>query len=237
MLACSVLTGDLGRTIAIEVDGPLDRDVEESDTLWLTARAIDAAGDTVPDATITWQLMSLDTGVVAFVVDSLAGSVAAEAPGTGSVRALVDNLHSAEITIEVLPAPDSIAAADSTQLSISSSATVSPNLEVVLYDLTTTPGSELTLGAKSVTYSVVFPAPGTAEAAGIFLATTDTVPGLDPHTVIGLTESTGRASAHIRRNTGTNWPDSIVVTASATTAVGETVTGSPIRFLLTIDNN
>ena len=203
----------------------------------LSARAIDAVGDTVSDAQVVWQLMSIDSGEVAFVLDSLTGLVSARAPGSGTVRARVENLQSANITIEVSPAPDSVAAAGSTQITFDSSTNVSPDLAVIVYDLTTTPGSALTLGSKSVTFSVVFPVPGSADADNVFLTTTDTVPGTDPHEVVAISGSSGQATASIRRNAGVVWPDSVVVTASISTVGGGAVAGSPIRFLLIPEHN
>ena len=47
-LACTEITGDSDRIIAVEILGPLARTVEEGDTLQLEARALDANGDVVP---------------------------------------------------------------------------------------------------------------------------------------------------------------------------------------------
>ena len=86
--ACTVITGDLGRIIAIEIDGTPARSLEENETITLSARAIDAAGDTVPDAIIVWELLVADSEnlVSGFDLDSVTGTIQATTPG--HVRAL-----------------------------------------------------------------------------------------------------------------------------------------------------
>ena len=103
------------------MDGSQEQTVVEGDTLLLRARAINAAGDTVPDAAIVWELLEVDTGQVGFTLDTLTGLVTARSPGSGRVRARVGTLASGVITVIVVPAPDSIAAAGPQQVAMGAS--------------------------------------------------------------------------------------------------------------------
>ena len=233
--ACSVLTGDLGRIIAIEVDGPGARQAEEGDTLQLTGRAIDASGDTLPDAVLTWQLLSIDSGQVPFTLDTLTGLVDAHAPGSGTVRARVETLTSDSITITITGAPDSIAAEGATRVTLPVGETISPQLAVVVYDLTTSPGSSLALPDKLVQFHLIEPSAGAPAAAGLFLTRTDSVPGTDPGLLDVSTDASGRAWAVVRKVAGATLPDSAVVDAEVRTARGGSVPGSPVRFVIIVE--
>ena len=231
--ACTIITGDLGRIVAIEIDGGAVRRVEENDTINLTARALDAAGDTVPDATIVWELLDADSG---YDLDSLTGIIQAFSPGTGRVRARVEDLRSDTISIVVTGAPDSIAADGDTRVTMESDAAVSPRLTTALFDLTTDPGETQPLAEKTVTFILVDPLPGASDAQGFFLTDSDSIPGLDPHTITASTDGAGLASAVVRRVAGSTLPDSAVVNAVAVTAVGDTVAGSPVRFIVVFES-
>ena len=235
--ACTVITGDLGRIIAIEIDGDAARTVEELDTITLSARAIDAAGDTVPDAMIVWELLVADSGSAAagLELDTVTGILQATAPGNGRVRARVDDLRSDTISVVVTGAPDSIAASGDTLLTMASDATVSPPIEAALFDLTTDPSAVQALAAKMVTYMLVDPLPGSPEAQGFFLTEGDSLPTLDPHNLSVPTNEAGTASVSVHRVAGFTLPDSAVVEAVAVTATGVTVTGSPVRFTVVFE--
>jgi hypothetical protein len=236
--ACTVITGDLGRIIAIEIDGAAARNVEENETVTLSARAIDAAGDTVPDAIIVWELLVADSGtaVTGFELDGTTGIIQATTPGHGRVRARVDDLLSDTISIVVTGAPDSIAASGDTLLTMASGDIVSPAVAVALFDLTTDPIVESPLAEKMVTFRLVYPVPGAPEAQGFFLTEGDSVPGMDHHTLTVPTDGTGNASVFVRRIADSTLPDSAVVDAAAVTATGITVTGSPVRFTVVFES-
>ena len=231
--ACTVITGDLGRTIAIEIDGEPVRRVEENDAITLIARAIDAAGDTIPDAIIVWELLDADRGLS---LDSLTGVVQALYPGSGRVRARVEDLRSDTISIQVTGAPDSIAVAGDSVVTVAADADVSPRIAVALIDLTTDSAEATPLTDKPVTFLLVDPQPGTTSAQGIFLTVSDSVPGSDPHSVTVTTDSDANAFVVARRTTGSTQPDSAVVHAIAVTAVGDTVAGSPVSFIIVFES-
>lgn len=227
--ACSAITADFDRVIAIDILGPLRRTLEEGDTLTLEARAVSAAGDVVTDAAIVWQ--SIDTGTVGFDLDPATGLVSGVEPDSGRVQATFENLRAGPILITVLPAPDSVAPAGDTALVVDSTAAQSPALAVLTLDLTTQPGETLALPGIAVHFLTVEPAPGTALAEGFFLAGPgETEPGADPHQYVATSGSTGEAAVVVYRRSGVAQPDSAVVDAVVLTAVGDTVAGSPVRF-------
>ncbi len=224
------------------MDGPLQRAVEESDSLLLVARAIDAKGDTVPDVEIIWELLDADSdsAPVGFLLDTQRGLISATSPGKGRVRPKVESFTPAEyITVSVTAAPDSVMASGDLTIVMTSTETTSSKLEVLVYDLTTVPATVVPLSNKPVQFDVVVPDPDAAEAAGFFLVLSplDSVPEETPHTVVAATDDMGLAEAFVRRILGASLPDSAVVQANVSTAIGETVRGSPIRFVVIFEND
>ncbi|MFQ6047139.1 MAG: hypothetical protein ACE5PT_12430 [Gemmatimonadales bacterium] len=234
-LACGSVLGDLDRVVAIEIPGPPTRRVEEGDTLRLTARALSAAGEEVPGAVIVWELLDADTGQIGFQLDSLTGLITAEFPGSGRVRARVDELRSGELVVVVAPAPDSVAAVSATRLTVGAGVSESSALTVEVLDLTTSPGEALAIEGTAVHFELIDPSPASAVAGGIVVALPDSQPGMDPHRATGVTGSDGRASAVVRRS-GSAQPDSAIVETSVTTARGIAVGGSPLYFVVIIEN-
>ncbi len=213
----------------MEILGPLLRTVEEGDTLRLEARALDANGDVVPDAVILWAVV--DPGVVGFTIGETTGLVETTAADTGRVAAIADELPSEPVLIQVSPAADSVASVSATRDTVDISESASSALTVVV--LYTPPDTlPLPLTGKPVHFVVVEPPPGEPAGAGIFLATTDTVPGADPHHLEVVSQGLGQAWVVVRKVSGTTPPDSAVVHATVVTAIGDTVAGSPVRFVV-----
>jgi hypothetical protein len=237
--ACTVITGDLGRIIAIEIEGTAAKSIEENDAITLSATAIDAAGDTVPDAVIVWELLVADSADVdgGFDLDSATGVIRALSPGNGRVRARVEELRSDTISIVVTGAPDSIAAGGDTLITMESDSILSPTITVAISDLTTDPSVSQPLAAKPVTFRVADLFPGGSDSQGFFLTGGDSIPGVDPHSVTVRTNGSGTASIMVRRFAGSILPDSAVVEAVAVTAVGDTVSGSPVRFIVVFESD
>ncbi len=236
--ACTPITGDFDRVIAIEIDGSIDRVLEEGETIQLSAVAISASGDTVPDAEIVWQLLEVDTGQVGFTLDPATGVVSATHPGSGRVRPRVDELvFDPPLLITVTAAPDSAAPSGSVRVTLAAGDEVSPSLTVDVFDLTTEPNTVLPLAGKSVTFQLMEPAPGSTAADGFFLTEADAGSGEDPHRVTATTSSAGQASIVVRRVAGGVLPDSAVIDASVATALGNTVPVSPITFVVIFESN
>jgi hypothetical protein len=231
--ACTEITGDPRRVIAIEIVGPTLRTVEEGGALQLEARAVNARGEVVPDAPLTWVA---DTDVVGFTVDA-AGLVTTLAPDTGDVVARVESLSSGRITIRVTAAPDSVAPVSAQRLTVPADSAASPPLTVEILDTTTEPDTELALSGKPVHFHVVEPLPGTAAADGLFLALADTVPGTEPHALETVSGTSGQAWVVVRRAGGTPQPDSAIVYAVSLTATADTVAGSPVQFVVLFGSN
>ncbi len=230
--ACTVITGDLGRTVAIAIEGESTKQVEEDDTITLLARAIDAAGDTVSDAIVVWELLNADG---AFDLDSITGVVHARHPGRGRVRARVEELRSDTISIRVTGAADSIAAVGDTVVTMTADEDASPHLSTILIDLTTDTALIEPLSERDVTYTLAHPAPGTISAQGFFLTVSDSLPGSEPHSVVAKTDGASTAFVVVRQAGGGSLPDSAFIDAVAVTAVGDTVAGSPVRFIVVFD--
>ena len=104
--ACSDITLSPTHVIALEVNNTTPT-VEQGDTVRLSARALNALGNPVPEAPITWAV--LDTGTLVFQLDP-SGLVHGMALGSGRVQASSDNLRSDPITVSVTPVPDTAAA-------------------------------------------------------------------------------------------------------------------------------
>jgi hypothetical protein len=229
--ACEQITGDLDRVIAMELDVST-RMVEMGDTLRLTARAINASGEVVPEVTIIWAILDVDSGQVGFTLDS-AGLVTGISPGMGRVQARIESLRSDPITIEVSAIPDSAEAAGATRLIVPEGTDQSEGLMVLVLESTT--GQPLPIANKPVRFTLVDPQPGTAAAEGLFLLASDTVPGLDPQETLAVTGATGVATATLNRVATSTVPDSAAVEATALTAQGGVVAGSPIRFTVVFE--
>jgi hypothetical protein len=226
--------------VAIEYQGSLTPSVEEGDTLRLTAVALDIDGNPLSDVPIIWRVLALDTTVVGFTLDTLTGLITAVAAGgPWSVQGRADSLRmSTPVRVTVTGAPDSVAGVDPTRVTVEADADSSPPLIVVVYDLTTEPGSTLGLSGKRVEFRLVDPAPGSPAAASVALAApNDTATAADPHVVTLLSRSNGQAIVTARRVSGFVQPDSILVDALAFTARGDTVTGSPVRFTVLFLSN
>lgn len=228
-LACTEITGNSDRIIAVEVLGSLIRTVEEGDTLRLEARALDANGNVVPDAVILWAVV--DTAVAGFTIGETTGLVETTAPDTGRVAAFADELPSEPVVIQVSPAADSVASVSATQDTVESAEPASSALTVEVLD-TTSDTLPLPLIGKPVHFDLVEPPLGDPAGAGIFLATTDTIPGADPQHLEVVSQALGQAWVVVRKVSGTAPPDSAVIHATVITAIGDTVAGSPVRFVV-----
>jgi hypothetical protein len=227
--ACGNILADFDRVVALDLAGPLARTVEEGDTVQLSARAISAQGEVVPDVEILWEI--IDTGAVGFIIDPATGVVTGTGAGSGRVQARIETLRAGPITITAVPAADTIFASGETVLVVDTAAAASPPLAVLVADLTTSPTDTLALSGQDVHFRTVDPEPGSPAAAGFFLAQSETSPGDDPHVYVATTGTDGGTSIVVRRS-GDTQPDSAVVHASLVTAAGDTVPGSPIRFLV-----
>ncbi len=229
LTACTVITGDLDRIVAIDLLGPVMPRLEEATTLQLEVRVLDAEGDVVADPPVRWAV--LDTGQVGFTIQEDNGLITGLAPGSGRVQARVEELRSGVVSVTVTAAPDSLAAPGDVRVVFPVANPASPPLVTLVLDLTTTPGEALALSGKLVRYATVEPAPGEPAAAGFAL-----IGGEDPHLVDATSGANGQASVTVEVTDAAVLPDSAIFDASAVTAAGAAVAGSPIRFVVIFEN-
>ncbi len=216
-LACGKLGPDLDRVIALEVTAP--DSLEELDTLVPHARALDGHGDSVA-TTFVWA--TLDTAVLT-VLDSTTGTTVVNHPGStpGRLLARAGTLFSSPVSLRALAAADTFFASGVTADTATLADSLSDSLTVELADTLTVP-----LAGRPVVFAITDP----ASAGPVTLVTHDTAHALVTTDTVA-TGSGGIAAVKVRLIAGPV-PDSVVVTASARRAVGTTVPGSPLTFVV-----
>jgi hypothetical protein len=227
-LACNKFgPGDLSRVIALDVRAP--DSLEEYDTLIPHARVLDGHGDSVA-ATIVWA--TADTAPILNVLDSLTGRTVVNRTGqTGRLLARSDGLISNPVSIRALAAADALfstaAIVDTIALSADS---ISDSLQVAVVDsIKSASGSDaLTVGltGRPVVYAITDP----VSAGPVTLVTDDSTRTLVTTDTV-TTGASGFAFVQVRL-LGPSVPDSVVVKAIARRAVGDTVPGSPVTFVV-----
>lgn len=236
VLACSELTGDFSDIVAIELLSPRAVTLEEGDSVLLEARALDIDGNVLEEAPVVWETLTpvTDSMPAGIALDSATGLVVATRPGTFAVRARVEELPTEPVTVQVTPAADSLAADVDTALTVDTTATASGPLRVRVLDLTTA-DSTLRLGGQPVTWQIVAPALDSAAPTVVLTLTAAADPGEDPFRAGATTGPDGTAAVFARRQ-GAGQPDSVIVEATASRAVGTPVPGSPVRFVVHFAN-
>ncbi len=223
-LACGKLGTDLDQVVAVDVAAP--DSLEEADTLRPRARALDGRGDSVA-VPIAWA--TLDTALLT-VIDSTSGKTVAKKPGPvpGRLQAHVGNLRSSTLSIRLLAAADTLSAAGPLRdtVVVSTPDSLSDSLAVALQDTITTPPSAAPLAGRPVVFAITYPAGSTA----VTLVTSDTARGLVTADT-AFTKGSGIAAVKVRLVSGLR-PDSVVVTAQARRAVGTSIPGSPVTFIV-----
>jgi len=217
--------GDLSRTIALEVTAP--DSLEEYDTVTPHARLLDGRGDSVA-GTIVWSLPDSADTVALRLIDTTTGRITVNHTGlTGRLLASAGPFVGNPVSIRTLAAADTLfATVDTVSLAADS---VSDSLQVEVADtIPSSSGADSTVGlaGRPVVYAITDPAsPGPAT-----LVTNDST-----HTLVTMdtvtTGVTGIAFVKVRL-LGPSVPDSVVVKAIARRAVGDTVPGSPVTFVV-----
>ncbi len=195
--------------------------VEEHDTLRLTVRVLDRAGDSLPGAPV--RLIALDT--LYLRVDSADQAVIGLRDTTvARVVAVSGSLRSDPLVIQVLATADTIEATGALADTVAAGDSVSGPLAVTLLDLHTVVGQPKPLSNRQVTFTL-------AEPAFADLGTATAVLSNDSLVQIAATGAGGSASVTVKRK-GAGQPDSVVVLARAVRATGGAVPGSPVRFVV-----
>jgi hypothetical protein len=225
--SCTSLTGgDASAPVSIEFvtsHAPPDT-VEEFDTVVVSVRVRNRAGDTIPNA--PRQLISLAPDTVG--IDTVLLGLIGLRPGAARVLAVSGKLRSDPLPVVVVRAPDSLALVGPSPDTVPAADSASDSLRVRLLDLRTDTTQALGLVGHRVTFTIVLPVFASASAATAVLGN-DSLSASVP-TVTGTLS--GVASVIVKRRGPPPQPDSVVVQASATRAVGTAVHGSPVRFVV-----
>lgn len=221
-MACGTLAPDFDQVVAIEVASP--DSLEQFDTLRPRARALDGRGDSVA-ATILWA--TLDAAFLT-VVNETTGVMVGKLPSAAPARiqARVGNLRSNPLPVRVLAAADSLLAAGPTagDVTVSPTDSLSDSLKVQLAD--TVSGSLIGLAGRPIVWTLTY----ATTPGSVTLVTNDTAHALVSVDTVTTTAS-GIAVVKVRLLAGP-LPDSVVVTAGARRAVGTSVPGSPVTFVV-----
>lgn len=220
--------------VGIQYTGPGAPSVEEQDTLTLTAVALDANGDVLPDVPVIWHILDPDTASHPFTLDSLTGLVTGIFAGPGRVQGIADGLRTNTITVTVLAVPDSIAGVAPTTVTVDEQDAESPALVAAVYDVKPT-GQTTALAGRPVRFAIVEPASGTPEASQVAIGLPGQPVGADSLTVTATSGASGLALATARRVGGVQ-PDSAIVEAVALTSAGGIIPGTPARFVVRFSN-
>lgn len=226
-VACGTLAPDFDQVVAIEVASP--DSLEQFDTLRPRAHALDGRGDSVA-ATILWA--TLDAALLT-VVNETTGVMVGKLPSAAAARiqARVGNLRSNPIRVFVLAAADSLIAAGPTadDVTVSPTDSLSDSLKVRLADTVKVQLADtvsIGLSGRPIVWSITH----ATTPNSVTLVTNDTA-----HALVAVdtvpTAASGIAAVKVRF-LGGPLPDSVVVTTSARRAVGTTVSGSPVTFVV-----
>lgn len=212
--ACSGLDEGEGGVVGLEIQFPEVPTLEVGEQVQLSARALDADGETV-DATVVWRASG-----AALSVDAT-GLVSAVGPGTADVQAAVGSLTSERIAFSILaPADTLIIAGDSVfVIPVGADPPGTANLAARL-ESRSPPGP---LGTRPVIYEITQPVAGAAPvvqlAGGVQIDTVST--GADGTAAIALSLVTGQVP-----------PDTAIVQVRANRTRGSAVPGSGQRFII-----
>lgn len=211
LVGCSELDEGEGGIVALEVRAPFPAIVEVGETVQLSAKPLDADGDSV-DAPVSWR--SPDATVS---VGETTGQVTGVSPGTGRVQATSGSLSSELISFSVLaPADTLLLVGDSVVTAAPEPGTATLTTELQSFS---PPG---VLASRPVIYEITRP---TATPLAV------TLPGgvlIDTLT----TGADGRASVTLSRDLATAVPDSVFVEIRASRTRGAVVPGSGQRFIV-----
>jgi len=211
---CSNLTEGAGGVVGLEIQTPSLKTIEVSETLQLTAVALDKDGNPVATP-IDWR--APDTTLS---VDAATGAITGVFPGVGRVQAFVGSLSSELVTFTVIARADTLVLTGDSVITVPAGVTASAPLLVQLQSFS--PAGPLP--SRPVIYAVTSPpdvGPHTVELPNAAL--TDTV----------LTGTDGAVSTvTLNRVNGTTQPATAIVEVRAFRTRGEAVPGSGQRFTI-----
>lgn len=214
LLGCSGLDEGEGGAVALEIEVPAPATVEVGDALQLSATALDADGNPVADAPITWRAADPTVTV------SATGLVTGVSVGTGRVQARNGSLGSNLVTITVIARADTLILVGDSIRSVAADVTTSGDLVTALRTFS----PDAPVGSRPVIYAITSPAPGTAPSVSLTGGVqVDTVNTGTDGTVTGM---------QLLRLAGRPPVDSAIVTVRAERTRGAPVPGSGQRFII-----
>jgi hypothetical protein len=224
---CTGLTSDLSQPVAIEfvLPGTPPLILEELDTVVVGVRVRDRAGDTLAGAPIQVVSLSPDTvGVDSAEHFGLFGIRA----GSGRVVAISGSLQSDPLPVTVQAAADSLLAVGLTVDTVPAGDSLPVTLAVQLVDFHSTPGDTVGLLSRPVRFAITLPVFASAAVATVTLGNDSLTDSVET----GGGPPNGAASVLLQRQGPPPQPDSVVVEARASRANGRPVPGSPVRFVV-----
>ncbi len=212
--ACSSLDEGEGGVVGLEIQLPEFSTLEVGEQAQLSARALDADGQTV-DATVEWRASN-----AALSVDAT-GLVTGVAPGSADVQASVGSLNSARVSFSIIaPADTIIIVGDSVfVIPILAEPPVSATLAVRLESRS--PAGPL--ASRPVIYEIIQPVAGATPVVQL-------AGGVQSDTLTTATD--GTVSAVLSQVPGQVPPDTAIVQVRATRTRGAAVPGSGQRFII-----
>jgi len=214
VLGCSGVDPNEVGVVALEVTVPSPATLEVGETLALSARPVNAEGDSVA-ATVTWAAAD-----PTLTVNSSTGEVTGVSPGLGRVQASVGSLISDPISFTVIAPADTLIIAGDSVLTVLAGEVASPAM-VVRLESFSPPGP---LSSRPVVFALTSPDPATTPP-------TVTFPGNQAADTV-TTSADGTASVTLARVAGQVAPDTAIVEISASRTRGAVVPGSGQRFLV-----
>jgi len=212
LAGCSTLDeGDAG-IVALEVRAPFPAVVEVGETVQLSARPLDANGDSVA-APVTWRSPDLTVSV-----GETTGQVTGVSPGTGRVQATSGSLSSELIGFSVLAPADTIVLEGDTVVV----AAIEPGITTPLTVRLESRSPAGVLGSRPVIFEITRP-------------TTEPLAATLPNGLLSDTVTTGadgKAAVTVSRVLNSPVPDSVFVQVRATRTRGAVVPGSGQRFIV-----
>jgi len=212
--ACSSLDEGEGGVVALEIQFPELQTIEVGEQVQLSARALDADGETV-DATILWRASD-----DALSVDAT-GLVTAVEPGSSDVQAVVGSLTSERVSFTVLaPADTLIIVGDSVfVIPVGVDPPVTANLVVRLESRS--PAGPIS--SRPVIYEITQPVAGATPVVQL-------AGGVQSDTLTTLAD--GTVGVELGLVTGQVPPDTAIVEVRANRTRGSAVPGSGQRFIV-----
>jgi len=209
--ACSSLDEGEGGVVGLEIQIPDISTLEIGEQVQLSARALDADGNTV-DATVEWRASS-----AALTVDAT-GLVTAVATGSADVQASVGSLNSARVAFSIIAPADTIVIVGDSVIPIVAEPPGSASLMVRLDSHSAGP-----LASRPVIYEITQPVAGATPVVQL-------AGGVQSDTLTTITD--GTASAVLSVVAGQVPPDTAIVQVRATRTRGAAVPGSGQRFII-----